>query len=157
EISHTKELVTVLLELSLKMGMVATHLNREPKYTIRDVLREVDRLDAVLLRSALTKFSDNFLILPGSDQVVTSNTSSLTDILHLINTASEIADVVILDVPSTYDDLFFGVFSHVGHAVLIGEQKVPSIRALKLIHEAMGREQTGQAESVVINRYNNKL
>lgn len=58
---------------------------------------------------------------------------------------------------STYNDLYFGVLAYADRVVLVCEQKVPSIRALKLVREALGRAGADDWESLVINRYDPKV
>ena len=62
-----------------------------------------------------------------------------------------------LDVPCTYNDLYFEVLANAGQVVLVCEQKVPSIRALKLVREALGRADADDSEFLVINRYDPKV
>ena len=68
---------------------------------------------------------------------------------RVVDTLKLIADVVVLDVPCTYDDIYFETLAAANQAILIGEQKLPSIRALKMVREAIGRP--GGTEHLVLN------
>ena len=67
-----------------------------------------------------------------------------------------LCDVILLDLPCTYDDFYFDLLAGASQIVLVGEQKVPSIRALKLVREMVGRDQTPELEHLVINRFDKK-
>ena len=47
--------------------------------------------------------------------------------------------VALFDVPCTYDDMYFETLAIADQVVLVGEQKIPSIRTLKLVCEALTR------------------
>jgi pilus assembly protein CpaE len=136
------------------MGAVATHLNLEPVHTILDLLRDVSRVDAILVQQALTKVTDNFQILAGPNEFVAPSAISSLDIAHVVDVLKQIAPVILLDIPCTYDNIYFDTLASAGQVVLIGEQKLPSIRALRMIHERLGRA-TG-TEYLVINRFDAK-
>ena len=154
EIAHQHGLRCILADLSLKMGVVACHLNIEPTHTIIDLLRDASRVDAVLAQKVLIKVGENLEILAGPYEFVAALAISSQDVAHVIDTLKQIAAVVVLDLPCTYDDIYFDILATAGQVVLIGEQKLPSIRALKMVHERLGRA-TG-TEYLVINRFDPK-
>jgi pilus assembly protein CpaE len=155
EIAHLHKLRCVLVDLSLKMGVIATHLNLQPTSSILDLLRDVRRVDTVLLQRVLVPVMDHCSLLPGPDGIAGDVTVSLENIGHLLDTLKQITDVIVLDVPCTYDELYFEAIAGAGQAVLIGEQTLPSIRALKLVHDAIGRNPR-RRDHLVVNRYEPK-
>jgi pilus assembly protein CpaE len=157
EVAHGRGLRTILVDLSLNMGVVASNLDLEPERTIHDLLRDVDRVDSLLLKRALVKVGDRLQVLAGPHRAVTPISATSQEVMRVVDVASELADVVILDVPCTYDDFFFDLLGSGGRAVLIGEQKVPSVRALKLIREALGRDRASRPDQLAINRYDPRL
>jgi Flp pilus assembly CpaE family ATPase len=79
------------------------------------------------------------------------------DLAYLIDTLSQIADIVVVDVPCTYDDLYFKTLAAAGQTVLVGEHSLTSTRALKLVHEALsGTGKVGGRDQLVIKRYDPK-
>ena len=155
EIADQNSLHCVLVDLSLRMGVVASHLNIEPAHTIIDLLRDTSRVDAAMARQALIKVADNFEILAGPHKLLGPVANSADDVGRVVETVRQIADVVVLDLPCTYDDIYFETLAAAGHAILIGEQKLPSIRALKMVSEALHR--ASGTEHLVINKYDPKL
>jgi pilus assembly protein CpaE len=152
-ISHLRNKRCVLVDLSLKLGAVASHLNIEPPRSINDLLCDVKRVDETLIRDVLFKISENFELLAGPDHLVATLPHSSADIMRLLDLMKPLCDVILLDIPCTYDDFYFELLAGSSQIVLVGEQKVPSIRALKLVREMVGRDQSPELEHLVINRF----
>jgi pilus assembly protein CpaE len=152
EAAHRHGTRCALVDLSLKMGVVATHLNIRPKSSILDLLRDARRVDATLVQQVLVRVTDNFMVLPGPDGIVGAVSAAPLDVAHLLDVLRQLADVIIIDVPCTYDDLYFETLSTAAHAILVGEQKLPSVRALKLVRESLAPN-PGRQDHVVINRF----
>jgi pilus assembly protein CpaE len=155
EAAHGHGLRCVLVDLSLKMGVIATHLNLEPAASILDLLRDPRRVDATLMQRVLLKVTDRFMVLPGPDGIAGAQAPSPQDVAHVLDVLHQVADLIVLDVPCTYDDLYFDTLSGAGNAVLIGEQKLPSVRALKLVRDSLAPN-PGRRDHIVINRYDPK-
>jgi pilus assembly protein CpaE len=123
----TKE-STVLVDLNLQYGSLPLFFGLDPEYTIADVVRNQDRLDAQLLKSFLLRTSDNLYCLPAplrveeADDVQAGHVQRIISMLrtqfrhviidcqHLLDantvTALDLSDTILLvtlvDVPSVY-------------------------------------------------------
>jgi pilus assembly protein CpaE len=146
----------ILVDLSLKLGAIASHLNIEPLYSMNDLLSDMGRVDEVLIRNALVRIKDNFELLPGPNRLAATPAHSSGDVLRLLDILKPLCDVVLLDLPCTYDDFYFEIIAGSDQVVLVGEPKVPSIRALKLVREMVGRDESCETEHLVINRFDEK-
>lgn len=119
---------TVLVDLNLQYGALPLFFGLDPEYTIADVVRNQDRLDAQLLKSFLMRAGDNLYCLPAplrveeADDVQPSHIQRILTMLraqfayviidcqHLLDantvTALDLADTILLltlvDVPSVY-------------------------------------------------------
>jgi pilus assembly protein CpaE len=155
EIADRHNIRCVLVDLSLRMGVVASHLNLEPTHTIIDLIRNINRVDAYLVQKALIRVADNFEILAGPQTLLPPMADCARAVVRLVDTLKQIADVIVLDVPCTYDDIYFETLATASRTVLIGEQKLPSIRALKMVREAIARN--SGTEHLVINQYDPKI
>jgi Flp pilus assembly CpaE family ATPase len=138
------------------MGMVATYLNIDPRHTTRDLLKNMERLDIHLVRQVLTRVADDFDILAGP-KVISSGTASADDLRQILDYAKQLAKVIVLDVPCTYDEFYFHTLTLANKVVLIGEQKVPSMRAMSLIRDTLDRVTSALPQCLVINRYDPQL
>ncbi len=73
--------------------------------------------------------------------------------LKLIECLRQLGDIVILDVPCTYDATYFATLHAADQVLLVGEQKVPSIRSLQMVHGSL-RDKPHQ---LLLNRYDPNL
>jgi pilus assembly protein CpaE len=151
EIAQQQGLHCILVDLALRMGAVACHLNIEPTHTILDLLPDTSRVDVVRVQEVLTNVADNFHILAGPHEFAPPFAISSQDVVRVIDVLKQMAAVVVLDVPCTYDNMYFDTLVSSGPVVLIGEQKLHSIRALRMVHERLGR--ASGTEYLVINRF----
>jgi pilus assembly protein CpaE len=152
-ISHLWNKRCILVDLSLKLGAVAAHLNIEPPHSINDLLCDVKRVDETLIRKVLFQISEHFELLAGPDHLVATPLHSSADVMRVLEILKPFCDVILLDLPCTYDEFYFEVLAGSTQIVLVGEQKVPSIRALKLVREMVGRDLSPELEHLVINRF----
>ncbi|MBN1588796.1 MAG: hypothetical protein JW888_04710 [Pirellulales bacterium] len=153
EVSFLRKTRCILLELALRRGSLADHLDIRPSYSMTDLLAEPDRLDSYLLQHALTNVTDDFSVLPGPYEAAASEVPDVNDVLKLVNLAKHLASEVFLDVPCLYDDLHFRALAAANEVILVVEQTVSSIRAASMICSTLGE----QRPSLIVNRYNPKM
>ena len=67
--------------------------------------------------------------------------------MKLIELSRHLAEVVVLDVPCSYDELFFRSLSAADVVVLVVEQKVSSVRGARMVCETL----TEHRPYVVVN------
>ncbi len=75
------------------------------------------------------------------------------DVLSLIELVGHLAEIVVLDVPCTFDDLYFKAISTADKFVLVTQQKVSSMRGVQMVCEA----QPDLPVIIVVNRYDAKM
>ena len=153
ELATLHPLRVVLAELSLQVGKLPLYLNVEPRYTTHDLLRDIHRLDLYSIQQALTPIVDRFHILAGPYHSVSPLTVPPGDVLLLIECLRQLADIVVLDVPCTYDALYFDTLNASDQVVLVGEQKVPSVRSLQMVHNSLA----DKSHYLLLNRYDPNL
>jgi Flp pilus assembly CpaE family ATPase len=140
------------MELSMRMGVLASHLDVQPRYTTSDLLFD-DKVDSYAVNQALTSIAENFSILPGPYQSIEPGIIKPDAVLALMEMAGRLAQIVVVDVPCTFDDLYFKSLSAADNVVLVTQQKVSSIRGAQMVCEALPDLQA----LVVVNRYDPKL
>ncbi len=154
EIAQAHEnLRVVLAELSLQVGKLPLYLNVEPRYTTHDLIKDIHRIDLYFMQQALTPIVERFSILAGPYHSVSPLVVPSADVLLLIECLRQLADVVVLDVPCTYDAIYFDTLNAADQVVLVGEQKVPSIRSLQMVNGSLGEK----PHHLLLNRYDPNL
>lgn len=157
ELASQHQQSVILSELSLQVGKLAAYLDISPSQTTFDLLSAGERLDAAVVQKALTRVSDRFDILAGEYRQIAPVSVAVNDVVRLIDICRSLANYSIFDVPCTYDDMYFETLSSADQIMLVGEQKIPSIRTLKLVCEALERVDGLNKLNIVINRYDPRM
>lgn len=157
EIAQTREAHCIVIELSRSIGMLATYLDITPRFTIDDVLRNVERMDAHQVKQLLTPITDRFDIIAGLPNAGRQWSACPDELVRLVEYANRMADVTILDLPFACDDFYFNILSAVDQVVFVGEQSIPSVGMLKMISDSLIPEGIAVSKHLVINRYNPRL
>jgi pilus assembly protein CpaE len=147
----------ILSELSLQIGKLAAYLDVNPEHTTFDLLNDSDRLDPRLIQQALTHISDRLDVLAGEYRAINPIQTTAANVIRLIDYCRSLCNVAIFDVPCTYDDMYFETLAIADQVVLVGEQKIPSIRTLKLVCEALSRIDGVRKLHIIINRYDPRM
>ncbi len=161
EIAQRKQTTVILTELSLRMGMLAALLDLEPAHTTYDLFANMHRLDLHLVEEALVPINDQVRLLAGPNQLAPLMPVTAPDVLRLSEYLRRLADVVVVDLPSSFDEIYFEVLAGADHFLMVAEQRLSSVRALQLYHEAVERDPLFQKGTLrkhfLLNRYNPKL
>lgn len=157
EIAAQHQQHVILSELSLQIGKLAAYLDVNPEHTTFDLLNDGERLDPQMIQRALTHVADRFDVLAGEYRAITPIQTTTANVIRLIDYCRSLSNVAIFDVPCTYDDMYFETLSVADQVVLVGEQKIPSIRTLKLVCEALSRIDGVRKLHIIINRYDPRL
>ncbi len=147
----------ILSELSLQIGKLAAYLDVNPEHTTFDLLNDGERLDPQMIQRATTKVADRLHVLAGEYRAITPIQTSAASVIRLVDYCRSLSNVAIFDVPCTYDDLYFETLAIADQVVLVGEQKIPSIRTLKLVCEALSRIDGARKLHIIINRYDPRM
>jgi pilus assembly protein CpaE len=157
EIAQQHERATVLAELTLHVGALAAMLDVHPQITLPYLLREIHRVDDLLIEKALVPYEERLKILAGADQVDPVPDVDFPRISRIVDGLKKSADLTILDVPGTFSDADCGVLYSADNVILVGVQNVTSIRSLKFFCERFPVERLNHSLWVAINRYNPQL
>jgi Flp pilus assembly CpaE family ATPase len=144
---------SILMELSLRKGVLADYLNIAPRYTTTSLIADIGRVDSFILQGALTEVAENFSVFVGPYESIQTEKPDLDSTMQLVQLTRHLAASVVLDIPSTYDDLFFRCLLTADRIVLVADQSVAAIRGAQMVCDSLGQHRP----IVLINRYNPKL
>jgi pilus assembly protein CpaE len=153
ELARLQNRHCILGEQSVAFGRLANLLRISPHLTLYDLVSEPDRLDAELMRTALTKIDDNLSVLVGSYLAVRPVTITPEIAFKVLACTLQLAETVIIDARHNFDDVDFEFASHAEHLVLVAKPTMPSLRSLRTIVETFARRGTAGKRYVVINQY----
>src|SRR5262249_46510892 len=69
-VAHRRQ--TLLIELALRMGTLATYLQLQPKFNIHHLIQNKDDFDINIVRHAIVEVTENLGLLAGPQQAIQS-------------------------------------------------------------------------------------
>jgi Flp pilus assembly CpaE family ATPase len=145
---------TILAELTQQLGSLASMFDVEPRVTLPHLIREIHRVDDYLVEKTLVPFTDKLKILAGPDELGSPRSAEPEDLVKIVECLRKLADLTVLDLPGTFDELEFEVLRACEKVIVVGTQNVRSIKSLRLFCESLPEERLVHSLWVVLNRYN---
>jgi pilus assembly protein CpaE len=153
EIAENLSRSTILAELTLQMGSVASMLNLKPRFTLPHVLREIHRVDDYLLEKTLVPVSERLKVLAAAHDHNSVPFLVPEHVVKIVECLRKLASVTVLDLPGTFDELEFQVLKTCDQVIVVATQSLPSLRSLKSFCESLPEERVVHSLWVVLNRY----
>ena len=120
-----------LIDLDLAFGSVALALDLEPSRGLHDILENPDRVDGLLIASAVARVSETFSVLAAEDSREPGKEASpLTGeaCAKLLETIGENADCVIADAPRALLAAQPSLLAHADALIIVSELNLVSAR-----------------------------
>ena len=153
ELAHERNVDTVLLDLDLLLGSVAISLDLEPSRGLREILENPDRIDSLLVGSALTQESERLRVLSAEEALeseIRVNTDALKTLLDLLK---EDHDTIVMDVSRRVDSLTKAALQEADVVCIVTDLSLSGMRDSKRVLELVrgSRRRSGdQARSVLL-------
>jgi pilus assembly protein CpaE len=120
-----------LLDFGRPLGHASLMLDLQPRFSIRDAMQDVDRLDSHLFGGLLTAHQSGLQVLAGTSHSDEWDLISSSAVARVINVAQSNCDFVLADFGPVYSSDWASVFSAARLVVLIAESNVPSLWSLE--------------------------
>jgi pilus assembly protein CpaE len=157
EIAAQHDRHVILTELSMQIGKLAAYLDLNPHHTTSDLLKDGERIDPQMVQAALSRVGERFEVLVGEYRAITPISPSSASVIRLVDYCRSLCSAAVFDVPCTFDEVYFETLAIADQIVLVGEQKIPSIRTLKLLCESLSQLEGPRKLHIVINRYDPRM
>jgi pilus assembly protein CpaE len=146
---------TLLIDLDLIRGSVASALDLRPKYTIADIMDDATHLDGALLDNAITVHKASGLsVLARPAQPEESQRVTRAGLLRLLSLASRRFDYVVIDSLMSFDPLYLGAVQSADVNVLVMQLNVPAAKNAERFVSAIRRMGVDPNKvKVVANRF----
>ena len=151
--SNVQKHSSILVELSLRFGRIATYLNIEPAITVTDLLAGNNILEVNVVNQALVRLSDRSQVLTGPNRSIDLRPIATPRLLALLGTLRQMVEVVVLDMPYTFDQQYFEILSIVDQVVMVARPTPPSLQALKVVAQTAAERAVGATQHLAINCY----
>lgn len=143
-----------LLDLDLQFGSAGLHLDVEQRTGLAELIRDPERMDGALLRSAMVRSGSGLDVLPAPDPLGPLDLLSPETAVHLIETAASEYEQVVIDLPQAWTAWTRAVLGTVDAIVLVLQSTLPSLRHAKRQVETLREEGLGEVRLIpVLNRY----
>jgi pilus assembly protein CpaE len=143
-----------LLDFGRPLGHSALLLDLRPKFSLRDAVSNLERLDGHFLGGLLTTHSSGLEVLTGTTDPEEWTQVSPLALQRLVNVAQSCFDTVLMDAGSFYSPDLAPILRTARQILLVTEASVPALWALERSMTALGgicRER--DKVRVVINRW----
>jgi len=144
-----------VLDVNPQFGNVALLLDiREFSHSLADACRNVDRLDAALLNSYVSRHESGVATLPAPLNVAEMGEVEPASLVGVVRKCQEVFAHVILDLSHGLDSLTLAGLDSADQVLLICDMMVPTIHNTKLIVDTFRELDSGKSKlKLVVNRY----
>jgi Flp pilus assembly CpaE family ATPase len=133
--------------------MLIAHLDIQPEYSIENLISYNHELDVRVVEQALTRVTDNLFVLAGPRRPISTSAQVSERMATILDYLRHLGSMIVLDIPCTFDDLYFELLHRADRVVLVGQQSIPSIRSVQLVLDSLGRKESRNKYQLVLNRY----
>lgn len=145
---------TALVDLNLPLGDVALHFDLQPRYTIANLARETDRLDATSLATILQGHRTGVQILAAPTQMEEAELVGGDHVEGALDLLRSEFDWIVLDVSRSWSEASVRALDLADHIVLVTLNDVPTLNHARAHLDLLKR--LGHHESkirIVANRF----
>ena len=129
---------TLLIDLDLAFGQVASHLNIQPKQTLVELVRDEAALrDPELFRTYTVHHSSGTQVLAAPTTPGFASLISAEQLESIMTRASEAYEIVIVDAGALLDDRMLAVFGSADTVVVPVLPEIPALNAVRLLLEQL--------------------
>jgi pilus assembly protein CpaE len=151
---HDPEKRVALLDLDLQFGDLSLMLDLEPNGEMVEIIRDPTRLDAALLRAAMTQHKSGLSVLAAPGEFVPLDALPAAAAVRTIELAREEFDVVVLDLPLAVPRWLESVLQLTDQLYVVTQLNVAAIRQTRRLLDFLKEEGLyGLPVSVALNRY----
>ena len=146
---------TVLLDLDLIRGGVASYFDVRPRYTLADVMDSADKVDKQLLDNALTLHPGSGLaILARPDLPEDTQRVTQSGLVRLLGVLGRVFEYVVVDSLMSIDPTYSAVIAAAEINLLVMQLNVPSAKNAERFVGALRRMGVEASKiRIVVNRY----
>ncbi len=120
----------VLLDFARPMGHVSLLLDLQPRFSIRDAVENLERLDGHFFGGLLTRHRSGLNVLAGTSHADEWLQISVPTLASVVNVAQSSCDFALIDLGSMYSSEWTSVLRQARTIILVAEANVPALWTL---------------------------
>ncbi len=146
-----------MLDADLQFGDVCLALQIDPRTSIVDVSRSVDKLDEALLASAMVRHSSGLRVLPAPLEPALADEVSTHAIVRILSMMKRMFDYVVIDTAPFLDEPVLSILERSEDVLLVVDMDLPSVKNAKLALDTLKLIKFPMDKiKLVLNRANSK-
>lgn len=116
-----------IVDLDVQFGSAALFLDLKPSLTVANLLENSERMDSELMQSVATRHKSGLEVVAAPTDMfpIDAITTDFTD--HLLRTATQTYDIVLVDLPTVWNEWTVSVLHRADVIVLVTNLSVPGI------------------------------
>lgn len=122
---------TVLVDLDIHFGDVASALNVTPEYTLPDMAHGPASNDPLALKSFLYLHQTGLYVVPGSDSPAAADAVTAKEVVNLLDTLATQFKYVIVDTAPGLGEHTLAVLDQTDILIMVTSLDVPGVRGLR--------------------------
>jgi pilus assembly protein CpaE len=143
-----------LLDFANPLGNVHLLLDLHPKFTVRDAVDNMDRLDSHFFAGLLTRHKTKLEVLGGVTQPEEWQSINIPSLERVVNVAQSTFDMVLLDMGSQFSSEWTSILRMARMILIVAEANVPALWTLERRLLALkGFGVDPERARVIINRW----
>jgi pilus assembly protein CpaE len=154
QLAHKLKKETVLMDFARPLGQAHLMLNLTPRFSVRDAVENLNRLDSHFFTGLLTEHRSGLQLLGGVTQPEEWDRISISSIERVVNVAQSTYQAVIVDYGAQFSVEWGPVLRAARSVVLVAETNVPALWALERhLLALLGMGIDASRLQIVINRW----
>ncbi|HEX9854821.1 MAG TPA: AAA family ATPase [Acidimicrobiia bacterium] len=147
----------VILDADLQFGDICISLQVDPKHTIVDVARDIDKLDEELLYSLLATHSSGMKVLSAPLEPSLADEVSTQVVVKTIGMLKRMFDYIVIDTAPFLDEPVLSILERSDAVLLVVDMDLPSVKNAKLALDTLRLIKFPfEKIKLVLNRVNSK-
>ena len=147
----------VIVDADLQFGDVCISLQVDPKHTIVDAARDVDKLDEPLLESLLARHSTGMRVLSAPLEPSLADEVSTQVVVKTIGMLKRMFDYIVIDTAPFLDEPVLSILERSDVVLLVVDMDLPSVKNAKLALDTLRLIKFPfEKIKLVLNRVNSK-
>lgn len=147
----------VILDADLQFGDVCISLQIDPRHTIVDVARDIDKLDEQLLESLLARHTSGIRVLSAPLEPSLADEVSTQVVVKTIGMLKRMFDYIVIDTAPFLDEPVLSILERSDVVLLVVDMDLPSVKNAKLALDTLRLIKFPfEKIKLVLNRVNSK-
>lgn len=147
----------VIMDADLQFGDICISLQIDPRHTIVDVARDIDKLDEELLGSLLSKHASEMRVLAAPLEPSLADEVSTQVVVKTLGMLKRMFDYIVVDTAPFLDEPVLSILERSDAVLLVVDMDLPSVKNAKLALDTLRLIKFPfEKIHLVLNRVNSK-